>query len=47
MRVVEEYDPEGDRLLGNFPQAFSHTGVIGTALGLTRGQPSPAERRSR
>jgi GH15 family glucan-1,4-alpha-glucosidase len=24
----EEYDPVGRRLLGNFPQAFSHTGLL-------------------
>jgi GH15 family glucan-1,4-alpha-glucosidase len=24
----EEYDPQGKRLLGNFPQAFSHIGLL-------------------
>ena len=24
----EEYDPSGQRLLGNFPQAFSHIGLL-------------------
>ena len=28
----EEYDPELERLLGNFPQAFSHIGLINTAM---------------
>jgi GH15 family glucan-1,4-alpha-glucosidase len=32
--LAEEYDPEADRLLGNFPQAFSHIGLVGTALTL-------------
>ncbi|MER6125703.1 glycoside hydrolase family 15 protein [Streptomyces sp. NPDC001795] len=32
--LAEEYDPVGDRLLGNFPQAFSHLGLVGTALAL-------------
>jgi GH15 family glucan-1,4-alpha-glucosidase len=24
----EEYDPQSKRLLGNFPQAFSHIGLL-------------------
>jgi GH15 family glucan-1,4-alpha-glucosidase len=31
---AEEYDPEARRMLGNFPQAFSHVALINTALGL-------------
>jgi GH15 family glucan-1,4-alpha-glucosidase len=27
----EEYDPAAGRMLGNFPQAFAHVGVIGAA----------------
>jgi GH15 family glucan-1,4-alpha-glucosidase len=30
--LSEEYDPRLDRLVGNFPQAFSHIGLINTAL---------------
>ena len=26
--LSEEYDPQRDRLLGNFPQAFSHIGLL-------------------
>jgi GH15 family glucan-1,4-alpha-glucosidase len=26
--LSEEYDPQGERLLGNFPQAFSHIGLL-------------------
>lgn len=34
--LAEQYDPQGKRLLGNFPQAFSHIGLINTARNLTR-----------
>ncbi|KOT87326.1 glucoamylase [Streptomyces sp. NRRL F-5755] len=30
--LAEEYDPDSGRQLGNFPQAFSHVGLIGTAF---------------
>ncbi|POX47226.1 glucoamylase [Streptomyces sp. Ru71] len=36
--LSEEYDPVDDRLLGNFPQAFSHIGLVNTALALFGGQ---------
>jgi GH15 family glucan-1,4-alpha-glucosidase len=32
--ISEEYDPGGGRLLGNFPQAFTHVGLVNTARGL-------------
>ena len=32
--LAEEYEPAGQRLLGNFPQAFSHVGLINTARSL-------------
>jgi GH15 family glucan-1,4-alpha-glucosidase len=32
--LAEEYDPKLKRLLGNFPQAFSHIGLVNTALRL-------------
>ncbi|MGW5481296.1 glycoside hydrolase family 15 protein [Streptomyces sp. NPDC004008] len=32
--LSEEYDPAAGRQLGNFPQAFSHLGLVGTALAL-------------
>jgi GH15 family glucan-1,4-alpha-glucosidase len=43
--LPEEYDPHARRFLGNFPQAFSHVGLVNTAhnLCLTQG---PAHRRS-
>jgi GH15 family glucan-1,4-alpha-glucosidase len=31
---AEEYEPREKRMLGNFPQAFSHVALINTALGL-------------
>ena len=31
---AEEYDPVARRMLGNFPQAFSHVALINTALNL-------------
>jgi GH15 family glucan-1,4-alpha-glucosidase len=34
--LAEQYDPHTGRLLGNFPQAFSHVGLITTALYLAR-----------
>ncbi|MBZ9594305.1 glycoside hydrolase family 15 protein [Streptomyces yangpuensis] len=32
--LAEEYDPVSGRQLGNFPQAFSHVGLVNTALTL-------------
>ena len=32
--LAEEYDPRAGRMLGNFPQAFSHVGLINTAISL-------------
>jgi GH15 family glucan-1,4-alpha-glucosidase len=34
--LSEEYDPVAKRLVGNFPQAFSHVGLINTARNLTK-----------
>ncbi|MDT0573908.1 glycoside hydrolase family 15 protein [Streptomyces sp. DSM 3412] len=36
--LAEEYDPVTGRQLGNFPQAFSHVGLVGTALALYDGE---------
>ncbi|MFI6608902.1 glycoside hydrolase family 15 protein [Streptomyces sp. NBC_01336] len=36
--LAEEYDTAARRQLGNFPQAFSHIGLVGTAVALAEGQ---------
>lgn len=36
--LAEEYDPLAGRQLGNFPQAFSHIGLVSTALALFGGE---------
>jgi GH15 family glucan-1,4-alpha-glucosidase len=43
--LSEEYDPQRKRLVGNFPQAFSHVGLVNTALNLARDR-GPAKDRS-
>jgi GH15 family glucan-1,4-alpha-glucosidase len=43
--LAEEYDPRACRLLGNFPQAFSHVGLVNTAHNLVRAT-KPSEQRS-
>ena len=43
--LAEEYDLRGRRMLGNFPQAFSHVGLVNTAFNLTR-PASPMRQRS-
>ncbi|MFB7027221.1 MULTISPECIES: glycoside hydrolase family 15 protein [unclassified Streptomyces] len=40
--LAEEYDPATGRQLGNFPQAFSHIGLVGTAFALAAEDPDPA-----
>ncbi len=34
--LAEEYDSEAKRLVGNFPQAFTHVGLVNTACNLAR-----------
>jgi len=43
--LSEEYDPVAKRLVGNFPQAFSHIALINSAYNLARAA-KPAEQRS-
>lgn len=43
--LSEEYDVRAGRLVGNFPQAFSHIGLINTAWNLTAPANSPARQR--
>jgi GH15 family glucan-1,4-alpha-glucosidase len=43
--LAEEFDPLTGRMLGNFPQAYSHVGLINCALNLSR-RAGPAEERA-
>ena len=43
--LAEEFDPPTGRMLGNFPQAYSHVGLINCALNLSR-PTGPAEERA-
>lgn len=43
--LAEEFDPLTGHMLGNFPQAYSHVGLINCALSLSR-QTGPAEERA-
>jgi GH15 family glucan-1,4-alpha-glucosidase len=38
--LSEEYDPDRKRLIGNFPQAFTHLALVSTAAGLSGSSPS-------
>jgi len=43
--LAEEFDPLNGRMLGNFPQAYSHVGIINCALNLSR-EIGPTEQRA-
>jgi GH15 family glucan-1,4-alpha-glucosidase len=43
--LAEEYDTDARRLVGNFPQAFSHVALVNTAHNLSRAS-KPAKQRS-
>ena len=43
--MAEEFDPQSGRMLGNFPQAYCHVGIINCALDLSR-QKGPVEQRA-
>ena len=43
--LSEQYEPRGRRLVGNFPQAFSHLALVNTASNLAHYK-KPAEQRS-
>jgi GH15 family glucan-1,4-alpha-glucosidase len=41
--LAEEYDAHAKRMLGNFPQAFSHVALVNSAIGfMAAGAQSPA-----
>ncbi len=42
--LAEEFDPANGRMLGNFPQAYSHVGLINCALNLSHAA-SPVKER--
>jgi GH15 family glucan-1,4-alpha-glucosidase len=42
--LAEEYDPQAKRLVGNFPQAFSHISLINTAHNLVLAENSLSQR---
>ena len=44
--LSEEYDPAAGRMLGNFPQAFSHVGIVTTAANLSLAEQAPCRQRS-
>jgi GH15 family glucan-1,4-alpha-glucosidase len=43
--LSEEYDPRAERLVGNFPQAFTHLALVNTAFNVLPHVPSPMHRR--
>jgi GH15 family glucan-1,4-alpha-glucosidase len=43
--LSEEYDPVAQRLLGNFPQAFTHLALVNSAFNVLPHLPSPMHRR--
>jgi GH15 family glucan-1,4-alpha-glucosidase len=45
--LAEEYDPTAGRLVGNFPQAFSHLALVNTAMLLSREETAPTEERAK
>jgi GH15 family glucan-1,4-alpha-glucosidase len=44
--LSEEYDPGAKRLVGNFPQAFTHVALVSSAFNLTR-ETKPVHQRAR
>jgi GH15 family glucan-1,4-alpha-glucosidase len=44
--LSEEYDPKAKRLLGNFPQAFTHLALVTTAFNIAPHLPSPMNLRA-
>ena len=43
--LSEEYDPRAKRLIGNFPQAFSHMALVNSAYNLTQVE-KPSQQRA-
>jgi GH15 family glucan-1,4-alpha-glucosidase len=45
--IAEEYDPESKRLLGNFPQAFTHLTLVNSAFNLAHEHPPMLRRHAK
>jgi GH15 family glucan-1,4-alpha-glucosidase len=45
--LAEQYDPVRRRLVGNFPQAFSHVSLVNCVLNLERAMGPAADRARR
>jgi GH15 family glucan-1,4-alpha-glucosidase len=43
--LAEEYDTAAGRLVGNFPQAFSHVGLVNSAFNLSTAEGAPMSDR--
>jgi GH15 family glucan-1,4-alpha-glucosidase len=43
--LSEQYDPERRRMVGNFPQAFSHIALVNAAIDLESSQRAPKRAR--
>jgi GH15 family glucan-1,4-alpha-glucosidase len=41
--LAEEYDPEGERMAGNYPQAFSHLALVRAALSIEEMETSASD----
>jgi len=45
--LAEEYDPHARRMLGNFPQAFSHVALVNSGINLMHAHPLMPKRKGR
>jgi GH15 family glucan-1,4-alpha-glucosidase len=44
--LAEEYDPTAQRMVGNFPQAFTHVSLVNTARNISPENHGPSSRRA-
>jgi GH15 family glucan-1,4-alpha-glucosidase len=45
--LAEEYDPRARRMLGNFPQAFSHVALVNSGINLMNADAMMSKRKGR
>jgi GH15 family glucan-1,4-alpha-glucosidase len=45
--LAEEYEPRARRMLGNFPQAFSHVALVNSGINLMHAHAMMPKRRGR